>query len=571
MASKRKYEKENPENCYSRRAFNNHSVTESQLANEHGLIEYADVYSFLEDYAELDPVPFLELMEGALIRPKKESTLIKSRQKLCAECNTSLDPLNIPDCEKEFSDTFQTGWKVMLNQNQQQSNPLTGKEDDSGESKTITMHDVRLDGKPAMLHITRSLWKSGGKRIPVQVIPYVQASVKEQMTLRLMGAINDAYIRTGNNVNYIAEAYGISLSNLYSHITQSAGMLRKKAQQENRDSYLSQNWGRASMGKNKELLPFVLAGKKAFGLFEFPHNSPKGGKLLEIYAATELRKINNYFTKYFETKSILSLTHAQACQLDYLADYWLAKRESRNGLPAELIYGIICLCSEITKQFARIKYEYPEPATEKMQGYLDQVITPLIHNIFLNETPIDESEIHNFAVSLYRFNYFPDVNRINKYLGQIDILMDEWISQYERILSDWERDFSLALTPMQKDQVKAATSLISKYSSSRNSGLSFSEIKNSIFINMATVPYGGSRQVLTNALGLLDMNAWGETGVDLYCLCHLVKGGLFSRELHHKPKCLYYENAEFFEDKCNSDYCYQCQFFYILEMNSLER
>ena len=202
-----------------------------------------------------------------------------------------------------------------------------------------------------------------------------------------------------------------------------------------------------------------------------------------------------------------------------------------------------------------------------MQGYLDQVITPLIHNIILNETPIEESEIHNFAVSLYRFNYFPDVNRINKYLGQIKILMDEWINQYEITLSDWEKNFSLALTPMQKDQVKAATSLISKYSSSRNSGLSFSEIKNSIFINMATVPYGGSQQVLTNALGLLDMNDWGETGVDLYCLCHLVKVGLFSGELHHKPKCLYYENAEFFEDKCNSDYCYQCQFEDTLEMN----
>ena len=52
-----------------------------------------------------------------------------------------------------------------------------------------------------------------------------------------------------------------------------------------------------------------------------------------------------------------------------------------------------------------------------------------------------------------------------------------------------------------------------------------------------------------------------------YCLCHLVKGGLFSGELHHKPKCLYYENAEFFEDKCNSDYCYQCQFEDTLEMN----
>ena len=84
---------------------------------------------------------------------------------------------------------------------------------------------------------------------------------------------------------------------------------------------------------------------------------------------------------------------------------------------------------------------------------------------------------------------------------------------------------------------------------------------------MATVPYGGSQQVLTNALGLLDMNDWGETGVDLYCLCHLVKVGLFSGELHHKPKCLYYENAEFFEDKCNSDYCYQCQFEDTLEMN----
>ena len=569
MASKRKYEKENPENCYSRRAFNNHSVTESQLANEHGLIEYADVYSFLEDYAELDPVPFLELMEGALIRPKKESTLIKSRQKLCAECTTSLDPLNIPDCEKEFSDTFQTGWKVMLNQNQQQLHPLTGKEkeDNSGDQRSITMHDVRLDGKPAILHITRNLWKSGGNRIPVQVIPYVQASVGEQMTLRLMGAINDAYIRTGNNVNYIAESYGISLSNLYSHLKQSAGMLRKKAQQENRESYLSQNWRHASTDKNRELLPFVLAGKKVFGLFEFPKDSQKGGKLLEIYTATEIRKINNYFAKHFETKSIFSLTHEQICQLDYLADYWLAKRESRNGLPAELIYGIICLCSEITKQFARIKYEYSEPATEKMQGYLDQVITPMIHNIILNDTPIEESEIDNFATSFYRFNYFSDADRINKYLGQISILMDEWTSQYERTLANWDKDFSLVLTPLQKDQVKTATSLISKYSSSQNSGLSFSELENSIFINMATVPYGSSQQAPTNALGLLDMNHWGETGVDLYCLCHLVKGGLFSGELHHKPKCLYYENAEFFDDKCNSDYCYQCQFEDTLEMN----
>jgi len=190
-----------------------------------------------------------------------------------------------------------------------------------------------------------------------------------------------------------------------------------------------------------------------------------------------------------------------------------------------------------------------------------------MHKIILNQAVIDAREITDSTIALYRFSYFPNKEKIYKYLNQITRLINKWTRDYEHSLYLWDQDFAVPLLTEQKEHANKVIKILSQYSSPKYTGLSFEDIRNSIFINMATVPGTGELSAPTDALGFLNIHEWGEFGINLHCLCHLVKGGLFSGELHHKPKCLYYENAEFFDDKCNSDYCYQCQFEDTLEMN----
>lgn len=550
-------------NCYPKKTRDDMDVPESQLSLEHNLYEFDDVDSFLFDYKNAKPAPFTEVKAGTRKKATVSETIVKTRETICKKCcvHPSKGAFKKEStCSEGFLKDFQTGWEIGLTQEQDISACGTT------SATPLTMFDVRLNGKPASLRIHRAGLKQSKKRLPVQVIPYVSANVKEQMTLRLMKAVNDAYIDTGNKRKYIAEAYGISTRTIDDHLTLSAIALRNRALYNRRKALWDDQTGALAV-RNIRLFPFVLKGKKVIGCFEFPDDRTKGGKLLDIYDCAALDAYKASLVSHFESSQTFSLlSNEQIKGLDLLSTYWLDNRESIDGYPPELLYAVIGLYIEVAKQLNCTKYDFPEQYTQKIHSFFDGLMTPLIQKIFLRNAPIKNEDFTILCRTVSEVDSFFDKGRVLKCVAAILKVQSDWSLDYSSNILLWEERFGKSISKDQENEIKKTVKLLLLHLKNTK-GLSSDEVRKRIFLNKATLPSTGDPHILLEQtpFGTIDVSVWDEFGIDLHCLRHMIKGGLFSENLQDIPKCLFYDEGFLCAEKYENEYCRQCRFEAALE------
>lgn len=270
---------------------------------------------------------------------------------------------------------------------------------------------------------------------------------------------------------------------------------------------------------------------------------------------------------HFESsQTFLLLSNEQIRNLDRLSIYWLDNRESIDGYPPELLYAVIGLYIEVAKQLNCTKYDFPEQYTQKIHSFFDGLMTPLIQKVFLRDAPIKLEEISSLYTTIYEVDSFFDKDRIDNCVALIEKVYFTWLADFALNLSLWEERFGKSISKDQENEIKKTVKLLLLHLKNTK-GLSSDEVRKRIFLNKATLPSTGDPHILLEQtpFGTIDVSVWDEFGIDLHCLRHMIKGGLFSENLQDIPKCLFYDEGFLCAEKYENEYCRQCRFEAALE------